>query len=51
MLLDILAGLEFVFLSQFYRNDIMVSNDCNKVKFLLFFLYNDLYLQGSPLNV
>ena len=51
MLLDILAGLEFVFLFQFYRNDIMVSNDCNKVKFLLLFLYKDLYLQGSPLNV
>lgn len=45
------AGLEFVFLFQFYRNDIMVSNHCNKVKFLLLFLYKDLYSQGSPLNV
>ena len=31
MLLDVLAGLEFVFLFQFYRNDIMVTNDCNKI--------------------
>ena len=40
-----------MFLFQFQSNDIIVSNDCCKVKFLLLFLYKDLYWQGSPLNV